>query len=62
MQEIWVIGGGRPEMTGQEVVFTGESPLTRQHGTHVRRIILTKDFKGSRERGLRELKREMITK
>ena len=53
---------GRPEMTGQEVVFTGESPLTRQHGTHVRRIILTKDFKGSRERGLRELKREMITK
>ena len=40
---------GRPEMTGQEVVFTGESPLTRQHGTHVRRIILTKDFKGSRE-------------
>ena len=38
-------------MTGREVVFTGESPLTRQHGTHVRSIILTKDFKGSRERG-----------
>ena len=40
-------------MSGQEVMFTGESPLTHQHGTDVRRIILAKDFKGSRERGLR---------
>ena len=53
---------GRPEMISQEVMFTWESPLTRQHGTQVRRIILTKDFKGSRESGLRELKWEMITK
>ena len=49
-----VISWGGPRC--QEVFFTWESLLTCQRGTHVIKIILTKDFKYSRGRRLREVK------